>query len=473
MLFLDKAKKIYESLPGWMIAPIGLVPISSVLGKNYRTQRQFLTESDSWSKEKLLEYQQKKLFQTVHFAATTTPFYQRLFKDLGIPPQLRSIEDFYKIPVIDKETIRKAGADLYSTATPASSRYSVTTGGTSGSPLSLMMSNEAYAGEWAFVHNLLGRYGIEPSERKVGFRGVPNQASGESGRLRYNPIYRELQISPFHLTENYISSIVQQVIKFKPVYLHGYPSALEIFARIVEGMGLSVKFKLKGVLAISESLFDNQKKLIEKVFGCPVFSFYGHTERLIFASNAPNSPGFYPDPRYGFTELLNGELVGTGFINLATPLLRYRTGDNAVMSELDGKSGEYGLFQCDRIDKLEGRWRQELMVGKTGALISVTALNMHSDIFANVERFQFYQDTPGVVELRLVPLNGFVESRDAEAIRKGFFDKVGEELGLVIKVVGGVELTPRQKQLFLIQKLDLSTYGVQKIQHNKVMDHRG
>lgn len=463
MLFLGKAKKIYESLPRWALAPIGLVPISCILGKYYRLQRNFLTESDNWPREKLLEYQQKKLFQTVHFAATTTPFYQRLFKDLGISPQLRSMEDFYKIPVIDKETIRAAGTDLYSTAIPASSRYSVTTGGTSGSPLSLMMSSRAYAAEWAFVHNLLERYGIKPNDRKIGFRGVPIHAVGESGRLRYNPIYRELQISPFHLTESYISSIVQQVIKFKPVYLHGYPSALEIFTRIVDGMGLSGKFRLKGILAISESLFDNQKELIEKVFGSPVFSFYGHTERLIFAGNSPDKLGFYPDPRYGFKESVDDELVGTGFINLATPLLRYRTGDSALMSEFAGENREQGLFQCGRIEKLEGRWRQELMVGKTGALISVTALNMHSDVFANVERFQFYQDTPGAVELRLVPLSGFAESRDTEIIRQGFFEKVAEELDLVIKVVSEVELTPRQKQLFLIQKLDLSVHGVQKI----------
>ena len=176
--------------------------------------------------------------------------------------------------------------------------------------------------------------------------------------------------------------------------------------------------KLKGILAISESLYPRQKEIIEKAFECKIISFYGHTEGLIFAGNTPCEEGYLLDPRYGFTEIINGELVGTGFINKATPLLRYKTGDIASVLDENRKSSD--LFSMMRLEKVEGRWRQEIIIGKSGSKISITALNMHSAIFKNVERFQFYQNRPGKVELRIVPLSTYSEAKDSPAIDQGF-----------------------------------------------------
>ena len=97
-----------------------------------------------------------------------------------------------------------------------------------------------------------------------------------------------------------------------------------------------------------------------------------------------------------------------------------------------------------------------MILGKTGALISVTALNMHSSVFENVERFQYYQDTQGKVELRIVPMDGFNVEIDISLIEKAFFEKVGHEFELDIEIVDSIELTVRQKQLFLIQKIKLA-----------------
>ena len=111
-------------------------------------------------------------------------------------------------------------------------------------------------------------------------------------------------------------------------------------------------------------------------------------------------------PQYGYTEILGedgstipwentgerGELVGTGFMNMSMPFIRYKTGDFAT---IEG----WGCKECKReypmITDVRGRWLQEMIVGKSGALISMTALNMHSDVFDHVNQYQFYQDTSG------------------------------------------------------------------------------
>lgn len=454
MFFLKILKDAYTHSPSWAKAPLASVPPSLILGRHYRSQLKFLESSDSWPAERLLEYQRQRLFELAEFAANTVPYYRELFRELRLPAKLSSMEQFLSIPPIDKETIRRQGEKMLSEAVPARSRYKVTTGGTTGVPLGFWMSSDAYAQEWAFVHNLLARYGILPSDRKIGLRGVSFNQSKQGRFTQINPIYRELQVSPFHLTESIVTQILPEIEYFKPGYIHGYPSSITLFAKVALRGGWGIRLKLKGVLAISETLYPHQHELIEKAFGCPVFTFYGHSERLIFAGTAPHAEGLLVDPRYGLAETIDGELIGTGFLNRAQPLLRYRTGDHARLSK--GPAESYGVQAFPRLTEVQGRWRQEMLIGKSGALISVTALNMHSEIFTNVERFQFYQDAPGRAELRIVVSASFQKENDERRIYQAFSNKVGEELDIAIRTVDQIELTPRGKQMFLIQKLKTS-----------------
>lgn len=441
----------------WVKAPIGMVPPSIMLGKHYRRQARFLEESSLWGAEELAKFQLGQLLKATEFAATTVPYYRDLFAKLGLPKKLRSIDEFLTLPFLTKEIIKEEGSRMISEAVPVSARYQVTTGGTSGTPMAFWMAAEAYSREWAFVHDLLGRYGISSSDRKIGLRGVPFPCAEQGIYYQFNPIYHELQISPFHLTEDVIRNMASIIRNFGARYIHGYPSSVSQFASIASKCGLAKELDLKGVLLVSETVYPHQLTLISEALGCPVISFYGHSERLIFAGSAFDREGYFIDPRYGYTEVIDGELIGTGFINMAMPMLRYRTGDIAT---IEHPVGGKGVLAFPRIPRVDGRWLQEMLVGKNGALISVTALNMHSDLFANIQRFQFYQETRGQVVLRVIPTPDFDYKRDGEVIINAFREKVGHELDVELKVVESVELTTRGKQMFLIQKLPVGTVDV-------------
>lgn len=459
MIYLDKLKSVYLSLPDNIKNIISWVPPSILLGKVYREQAGFLRRSENLQGTELAEYQLKNLFDIVEFSAKTVPYYRDLFKELDIAPRLQSIDDFKKIPYLTKEIVLREKDRLISDVVPISNRYKVTTGGTSGTPLEFWMSSEAYAKEWAFVHDFCLRYGISNTDRKLGFRGVAFPRADEGVYSQINPVYRELQISPFHITENTILSLKDQIINFKPKYIHGYPSAVFQFARIVSAQGWSELLQLKGVFLISEAIFGFQEELITNVFRCPVFSHYGQTERLIFAGNAPGQIGYFCDPRYGYTEACGNELVGTGFLNKAMPMLRYRTGDNVEL-DAEVKTDLKGISAYPRIIEVQGRWLQELVVGKSNTLISVTALNMHSDLFINVIRFQYVQNEPGKLVLTVIPKAGYNKNVDNIKINIAFKEKVGKELDLKIVVVDEIALTNRGKHKFLIQNIDLNNAGL-------------
>ena len=108
---------------------------------------------------------------------------------------------------------------------------------------------------------------------------------------------------------------------------------------------------------------------------------------------------------------------------------------------------------CPLLKKVEGRL-QELIVTGTGRLISMTAINMHSDVFDNVKQFQFYQEKKGEVIFNIVRKQSYTD-HDTEYIRKELYKKLGDDVNLIIRFVDHIPRTQRGKYRFLIQKLPI------------------
>jgi len=167
-------------------------------------------------------------------------------------------------------------------------------------------------------------------------------------------------------------------------------------------------------------------------------------------------------PEYGAVEVIKedgspaeaegelGELVGTSFYNFAMPLIRYRTDDWAVVGPERCACGRnYKLLK-----EAYGRWHQEMLVGNLDNLISVTALNVHTDVFDNVQQLQFYQREKGKVELRIKRKPGFSE-RDAKRIMAALDEKMGDTMQISLSFADEIPLMPRGKFRFVIRELEL------------------
>src|SRR5262249_39797356 len=97
------------------------------------------------------------------------------------------------------------------------------------------------------------------------------------------------------------------------------------------------------VLTSSEKLSPEMRMTIEKAFKAPVYDGYSGVEACCLASECEHHR-LHVSPAVGIVELLNadgspskvgetGEIVATGLLNFAQPLIRYRTGDLATWSD--------------------------------------------------------------------------------------------------------------------------------------------
>ena len=133
------------------------------------------------------------------------------------------------------------------------------------------------------------------------------------------------------MTEATLPEYWRRLAEYSPEFLHGYPSAISLLAHWVLRQGLRGHGPcIKAALLGSEGCTPEQREVIEDAFQTRVFSWYGHSERLILGGECQHTSDYHQFPDYGWLEILDedgnevavgerGEIVGTGFLTASCP----------------------------------------------------------------------------------------------------------------------------------------------------------
>jgi phenylacetate-CoA ligase len=451
----------FQALPDWLQRCIGgayrALPLSWRLGRAYGEFRQLLAESAAWSVDQLRDYQFKQLRRVLIQADNGCPFYQEQFARAAFrPEEMRNLEDLERCPLLEKHDLVDHREAMISTALPKSARLFMSTGGSAGTPVGFYLhKGVSRPKEQAFLEAMWERAGYFKGARLAVIRGHVTSSEAQ-GRIAYHDPTRDwLMLSSYHLTQARLPEYLAAIEKFQPDLLHAYPSAALQLAEFLERAGQAWRVPLRAVLCGSERLTLPQKRLLERVFKCRAYRWYGHAERVVLAGEGRQSDLFYFFPQYGYVEFgppdAEGlcEVIGTSFHNLVMPLIRYRTGDCVRLADPQ-RDGDLEL-PWPAVSDVVGR-EQEFLVSATGRRISLTAFNMHDAVFDDLCAVQFYQEAPGQAEFRYVPTPRFHSSRLAE-IEAAIRVKLGEDFAVHLREVREVEKTARGKHRWLVSKL--------------------
>lgn len=446
----EARRKLYESVPGWVKACVGAVPFAWLAGPSYRRTMAREAVFERASRDELRAYREKALGETLDFATSQVPAYRPHRGAFEAHGAFEALKDF---PLLEKSDVQANPDDFFPRDLSLIPHYEIATGGTSGSQLRFLVDDDSQSVETAFIHRVWKRVGYTPRAVKATFRGVSFGNLPPGVYWQSNPVYREVQFSPFHMSEQTIGAYVRRIVRLAPSFLHGYPSAIAIVAEYVLRNGLVESIPpVRAALLASEACTPEQRERIGRAFRTTVFPIYGHSERLILGAECESEEVYHHVPDYGVLEIIDengrtceregerGELVGTGLHNRSMPLIRYRTGDRATRLDSTCSCGR----QWERFTDVEGRWKQDMLTGRSGAAISLTALNMHGAVLDNVVRFQYVHPEPGRCVFRVVPAPGFTDA-DRLRIESAFRDRVGGELDVVVEVVEAIGLTDRGK----------------------------
>lgn len=450
---------LYERSPRWLKQTVGrayrTLPESVRFGRAYGEFCQLAGTLETASPDEVRSWQTAMVRAQLDFAYAHCRFYRERYEAAGVTPaDFRSLDDLRFFPTVEKADLQEHLAGLTSDTSVPSRRLRLTTGGSTGFPVAFYLERGvSRPKEQAFLERMWGRAGWRKADRLAVIRGhVTTDRAG--GRIAsHDPTRDWLMLSSYHLMRARLDEYLNAIARFRPTILHAYPSAALELAHLLEQSGRSWTTPLRALLCGSEGLTLPAKRLLERTFGCRVYRWYGHSERVVLAGEGTRSERFYFFPHYGYVELPPAsddnlcEIIGTSFHNHVMPLIRYRTGDLAEPAPPDAAAE----FPWTAVTAIRGR-DQEFLVTATGRRISLTAFNMHDGIFDGLYAVQFVQVEAGRAEFLYVPTPDFSTARLA-VIERGIRRKLGDDFRLTFRAVAETTKTARGKHKWLVSSL--------------------
>jgi len=318
--------------------------------KEYKTRYDQSLDApfDSIPRHHLLPYeavralQNTRLCELVLHAEKYVPYYQDLFKNLGIEARDVNADNFTGIiPALEKAEVVAEPERFVSTHID-SHILRLFTSGTSGSPMPITCTAKARAINYAFFRNMLLRYGCDVNDQSATFAGRILFNGKEKNQFWRKDSYNNtLLLSSYHITENTIPLYINALESWKPKYIDSYPSAISEIARFINENNIKHNIAPSFILTSSETLSEQQRDHLTKAFSCKILDHYGCTEMAVSAYTLPDGR-YHLDPLYSLIEFEPASLAGssslicTGLLNTAMPLLRYKIGDtvsNAATSK--------------------------------------------------------------------------------------------------------------------------------------------
>jgi phenylacetate-CoA ligase len=228
---------------------------------------------------------------------------------------------------------------------------------------------------------------------------------------------------------------------------------LYILAQFLERRGETLP--MKAVFSSSETLLPIQRERIESAFSCRVFDFYGHAERVAFATECERHEGKHIAEEFGVVEITDGDgvpvrdgdagyLVGTSLYNSAMPLFRYRTSDvSAILTEPCSCRRTLRRVR-DVTTKAE-----DIVLTPDGRMISPSILTHPFKPLVQVLKSQIIQERLDHITVKIVPSSEF-SPRDREQLIHELQLRLGSNMSIDIELVSDIERQQSGKYRWVI-----------------------
>jgi phenylacetate-CoA ligase len=251
---------------------------------------------------------------------------------------IESVADFGAVPFLTKQLLIN---EFKSICTPTARKASLkTTGGSTGEPVLVYKNADALARERAATWRSYEWAGIHVGEKQARFWGTPHSRKAFRKAILTDFISNRKRLSAFNLTEKSLYEYYRTLQRFNPRYLYGYVSMIKTFCDFLKSSKLAIPVSVTAIITTSEVLSEADRSFIESVCKVKVFNEYGCGEVGSIAHECEyGSMHIMSDNLWievvdqNGEPAVTGEVVVTDFFNQATPLIRYRLGDFATLSE--------------------------------------------------------------------------------------------------------------------------------------------
>ena len=439
------------------------LPVNDFIAGMDISRQLTLLEQSQWRKtEDLQDYQNSRLRSLIHHAYSNVPYYHDLFRSLKLSPtDITSKEDLVKLPVLTKEDIRKCPKKFIAQNISQKSLIPKLTSGSSGKNFSFFIDKRTLS-----ISRAIGLRGLGFAGYSVGDKIV---TLGGSSLLPKNiPLFtkirfkfsQNLPLTSYNLNYERLNDYLQQIIKFNPKYIRGYPSSIAILAGHALKHGIDT-VSLNGVMTTAETLSKSQRETISKVFHCDVIDQFGCFDGGANASECDQHCGYHISLERSVHEFLdengcpvssgeNGHIILTDLWNYAMPFIRYDAGDMGIPTDRTCPCGR-GLPLLDRIT---GRTIEQIVLTNGQRLpgLPLTDVFDHGDVLISVLDYQIIQEYVDKFVINIVKSEHY-SPKISQEIQEWFLGHLGNNVEIYLNFLDEIPRTDANKRRNVICKV--------------------
>jgi phenylacetate-CoA ligase len=380
-------------------------------GMLHSREQRFIRDLHKNPPEKIKEYQLQKLTDLIYFSYNNVPYYHNLFNRLGLKPfDIRSFEDFEKIPILTRSSLRNYADKLLALGAEAKKLIRSGTGGTTDSPITFYYDSRRAKIKEAEMDYFRTWFRWEPADKVAYVWGAPQDIPNISGikyrvvnRLTYNTLF----LFSSYMNPRIMDEYIDRLNSFRPDILQGYANALFILARYILEKGYAVPSP-KSIVITAEPCLPYQRGIIESAFRSEVFTFYGCREAGYVGCECSRHLGYHINCSSLYLEFLTdrgrakpgeiGRIILTDLFNYDMPFIRYEIGDLGIPSDSACTCGS----QLPLMQFFAGR-ETDVFVTPDGDLVPGVSLTSRIiESCRGIEKLQFIQNTRNELIVRIV-----------------------------------------------------------------------
>lgn len=434
-----------------------ILPLSDLLtGQSVSKYLKFMLSCKNWPRERIEAFQNERLRKLIEYAYEYVPFYHDTMVERGLTPEdIQTKEDLQKLPIINKEVMRREGIGRFtSTAMPRSKIVKRSSSGSTGQPFEYYATRLCYSVNLAA--NLRGWYsfGWRLGDRYVKISQNPRKSFVKKLQDRITGC---LYIPTADMSDEHLHEIMEQIERYRPVAIRSYPDPLFLMAQYRLKHKDEFKYCPRVLTTTGNVLHTNVRLVIEEAFGCKIFDAYA-SEGNSNVFECTTHQGYHSSEEYGITEIVDeagipissgvGRLVTTDLWNYAHPFIRYDVQDSVEIDSEPCPCGNQHL----RIKKILGR-DNELLIAPSGRRYTVHHFTVFfestvsPELRDSIDQFQFIQHKDGTTTLNIV-----VNGRYTPLVGKYLEDYWSREFGAAVEVnvVDRIPIMGNNKRRFVI-----------------------
>ncbi len=403
--------------------------------------------------------QVERLRALLRHAGDTVPFYRTLFAEAGFRPEdVRSVEDLTRLPILTKQIVRENLDGMRSTAGIALEPW--TTSGSSGTPFKFYVSRLRISHDIAAKWRTTTWWGVDMGDREIVAWNSPLElAAHDRVKAIRDRIFRSRLLPATSLSPQRMDDFLEEIRRFRPKQLFGYPTSLALLAERAVDRGLHLdRIGIKVAFVTAERLMPHHREMITRGFGCPVANQYGARDSGYLAHECPEGNmhitaedlivEIVDDAGHPVPHGTPGELVVTNLFSPGFPFIRYKNGDVAVLSDRTCPCGR-GL---PLLEDVHGRTNDVLIAADGGRVHSVVFSSLMRDV-PGARQFKIVQEARDHVTLQLVVGNEFNTTASYARLRHVFAEKLGAAVQLSIEQVPAIEPEPTGKYKYIVCRI--------------------